>query len=115
MKSFKANFCNTSKTMTEFSLSKGQYLAWVNDEDFAEALWDARESMRDGVESQIYRQILKHEDTSVLNKFGLSILRERGYFEKKEVELNAEQNNYITLYDGEDGLEEIDTTKHKGH
>ena len=115
LKTFKSNFCDISKTIEEFSLTKGQYLKWVKEEDFAEALWDAREAMRDGVEAQIYRQILQHEDTSVLNKFGLSILRDRDYYEKKEVELNAEQNNYITLYDGEDGLEEIDTTKHKGH
>ena len=115
LKTFKANFCDISKTMAEFSLSKRQYLTWVNDEDFAEALWDAREAMRDGVEAQIYQQILKHEDTSVLNKFGLSILRERDYYEKKEVELNAEHNNYITLYDGEGDEFEVNTTKHKGH
>ena len=97
--------CNVSATCSAIGISRQTFYRWQADSDkFAQALDQAKEGLKDRVESEIHKHIFEDRNPVVLNKFAPSILKDRGYAEAKDINLSGGLNNdnevVVTIVDG---------------
>ena len=73
---YAVNYCNVSQSCVKAGISRQTFYRWKEDSDsFAEALDQAREGLKDRVESEIHKHIFEDRNPVVLNKFAPKILK----------------------------------------
>jgi len=102
---YAVNYCNISQACIKADISRQTFYRWQADSDkFAQALDQAKEGLKDRVESEIHKHIFEDRNPVVLNKFAPSILKDRGYAEAKDINLSGGLNNdnevVVTIVDG---------------
>jgi len=100
-----SNYCNVSSACTATEVARSTYYEWINRSDnFAEAIDQAKEGLKDRVESEIHKHIFEDRNPVVLNKFAPSILKDRGYADAKDINLSGGTQNdnevVVTIVDG---------------
>lgn len=100
-----SSYCNVSQACRSADVARSTFYEWTNTSDsFAEAVEQAREGLKDRVESEIHKHIFEDRNPIVLNKFAPSILKDRGYAEAKDINLTGAMKNdnevIVTIIDG---------------
>jgi|TARA_R110002073_G_scaffold149562_2_gene303386 hypothetical protein len=92
------NYCNVSKACLSIDISRETYYAWINKSDtFRQAVEQAKEALKDRWEDEINKQVFEDRNPVVLNKFAPMVLRDRGYADIKDVNLNGQQDNNVVI------------------
>ena len=99
------SYCNVSKACASVDITRQTYYRWLKESDsFDVAVEQAREALKDRWEDEINRQVFEDRNPVVLNKFAPMVLKDRGYADVKDVNLNQtgqEDNNVvITVVEG---------------
>ncbi len=106
------SYCNVSKACKAVDISRQTFYAWSKETDtFREAVEQAKEALKDRWEDEINKQVFEDRNPVVLNKFAPMVLKDRGYADVKDVNLNqtgqADNNVVITVVEGVvNGIEE---------
>jgi len=106
------SYCNVSKACKAVDISRQTFYAWSKETDtFREAVEQAKEALKDRWEEEINKQVFEDRNPVVLNKFAPMVLKDRGYADVKDVNLNqtgqADNNVVITVVEGVvNGIEE---------
>jgi len=99
------SYCNVSKACASVDITRQTYYRWLKESDsFDVAVEQAREALKDRWEDEINRQVFEDRNPVVLNKFAPMVLKDRGYADVKDVNLNqtgqADNNVVITVVEG---------------
>ena len=110
MNSFVATYCNVSRACENANISRQTFYHWGRESDnFAKAVEQAREAVKDRVEQEVYRHIFEDRNPIVLNKFAPKILKDRGLGDVQDINLNSDVKTdnevVITVIDGNEQLE----------
>jgi hypothetical protein len=102
---YMSSYCNVSKACRSADVARSTYYEWTNTSDsFAEAVEQARECLRDRWEDEIARHVFEDRNPIVLNKFAPIVLKDRGYADVKDINLNGKLDNtnevIVTIIDG---------------
>jgi uncharacterized protein YutD len=106
------SYCNVSKACKAVDISRQTFYGWSKEFDtFREAVEQAKEALKDRWEDEINKQVFEDRNPVVLNKFAPMVLKDRGYADVKDVNLNqtgqADNNVVITVVEGVvNGIEE---------
>ena len=86
------SYCNVSKAC------KSVEITWSKEFDtFREAVEQAKEALKDRWEDEINKQVFEDRNPVVLNKFAPMVLRDRGYADIKDVNLQGQQDNNVVI------------------
>ena len=92
------SYCNVSKACKAVDISRQTFYAWSKETDtFREAVEQAKEALKDRWEDEINRQVFEDRNPVVLNKFAPMVLRDRGYADIKDVNLQGQQDNNVVI------------------
>jgi len=99
------SYCNVSKACKSVEITRQTFYRWAKESDaFKEAVEQAREALKDRWEDEINRQVFEDRNPVVLNKFAPMVLKDRGYADVRDVNLNqtgqADNNVVITVVEG---------------
>jgi len=99
------SYCNVSKACASVDITRQTYYRWLKESDsFDVAVEQAREALKDRWEDEINRQVFEDRNPVVLNKFAPMVLKDRGYADVRDVNLNqtgqADNNVVITVVEG---------------
>ena len=84
---FANNDCHISKTCNSIKIGRQTYYDWVNDdEDFNQAVDDARESLNDDTEGALMTAINEGNVAAIIFRLKTKC-RDRGYDEKQQIQL----------------------------
>lgn len=98
IKTFIKNNAMVQTTCEEVGITKKTYYEWLKDEKFKTAVDDAVEHKLDLLESKLQKLIDKGDVTATI--FAVKcLLKQRGYTEKKEVEVSGNLNVSILSVD----------------
>jgi len=92
--------CNISQACEKADISRQTFYHWGRESDkFAQAVEQVKEGLKDRVEQEIFKHIFVDRNPIVLNKFAPSILRDRGYADTKDINLQSDsvQDNNVTI------------------
>lgn len=100
-----SGYCNISKACRTAGIHRSTYYEWLNTSDsFAEAVDQAKEALRDRWEDEIAKHVFEDRNPIVLNKFAPVVLKDRGYADAKDINLNGKLDNnnevVVTIIDG---------------
>jgi len=100
-----SNYCNVSKACRSADIARSTFYEWMNSSDsFAEAVDQAKEGLRDRWEDEIAKHVFEDRNPIVLNKFAPVVLKDRGYADAKDINLNGKLDNnnevVVTIIDG---------------
>ena len=100
-----SSYCNISEACRNADISRQTFYEWSKTSDsFAQAAEQAKEGLKDRIESEIHKHIFEDRNPIVLNKFAPSILKDRGYADAKDINLNGALHNdnevIVTIIDG---------------
>lgn len=92
------SYCNVSKACKAVDISRQTFYAWSKETDtFREAVEQAKEALKDRWEDEINKQVFEDRNPVVLNKFAPMVLRDRGYADIKDVNLQGQQDNNVVI------------------
>jgi hypothetical protein len=92
------SYCNVSKSCKAVDISRQTFYAWAKEDDtFREAVEQAKEALKDRWEDEINKQVFEDRNPVVLNKFAPMVLRDRGYADIKDVNLQGQQDNNVVI------------------
>jgi len=102
---YTTNYCNVSKACIKADISRQTFYRWQSESDnFAEAVEQAREGLRDRWEDEIAKHVFEDRNPIVLNKFAPAVLKDRGYGDAKDINLAGNMTNdnevIVTIIDG---------------
>lgn len=100
-----SSYCNVSEACRSANVARSTYYEWTNTSDnFAEAVEQAREGLKDRVENEIHKHIFEDRNPVVLNKFAPKILKDRGLGDEQDINLTGGMTNdnevVVTIVDG---------------
>ena len=100
-----SGYNNISGACASAGIHRSTYYEWKNTSDsFVEALDQAKEGLKDRVESEIYRHIFEDRNPVVLNKFAPKMLKDRGLGDEQDINLTGGLKNdnevIVTIIDG---------------
>ena len=102
---YAVNYCNISQSCINADISRQTFYRWKNEGDnFADALVQAEEALKDRMVSEIHKHIFEDRNPIVLNKFAPKILKDRGLGDEKDINLTGSISNdnevIVTIIDG---------------
>jgi len=102
---YAVNYCNISQACLKAGISRQTFYHWSKTSDkFSDAVEQAREALKDRVESEIHKHIFEDRNPVVLSKFGPKILKDRGLGDEKDINLTGSLSNdnevVVTIIDG---------------
>jgi hypothetical protein len=81
---YKAKMFNISAACRETKIDRSTYYHWLENQDFAQAVGDAREAKIDIIEAELFKKVKAGDVTAII--FALKTLgKSRGYIERKEL------------------------------
>ena len=92
------SWCNVSKACKSVEITRQTFYRWAKESDaFKEAVEQAKEALKDRWEDEINKQVFEDRNPVVLNKFAPMVLRDRGYADIKDVNLQGQQDNNVVI------------------
>jgi len=92
------HYCNVSKACIAADVTRQTYYRWSKESDtFSVAVDQAREALKDRWEDEINKQVFEDRNPVVLNKFAPMVLRDRGYADIKDVNIQGQQENNVVI------------------
>ena len=92
------SYCNVSKACKAVDITRQTYYRWLKESDtFVISLEQAKEALKDRWEDEINKQVFEDRNPVVLNKFAPMVLRDRGYADIKDVNLQGQQDNNVVI------------------
>ena len=92
------SYCNVSKACKSVEITRQTFYRWAKESDaFKEAVEQAKEALKDRWEDEINKQVFEDRNPVVLNKFAPMVLRDRGYADIKDVNLQGQQDNNVVI------------------
>lgn len=105
-----SNYCNVAAACRSAGISRQTFYHWNKTSDtFNEAFEQAKEGLKDLVEQEIHRHIFEDRNPVVLSKFAPKILKDRGYGDTQDINLNGSMQNdnevVVTIIDGGEAID----------
>ena len=92
------SYCNVSKACKAIEITRQTFYRWSKESDsFREAVEQSKEALKDRWEDEINKQVFEDRNPVVLNKFAPMVLRDRGYADIKDVNLQGQQDNKVVI------------------